>query len=159
MLHMWKTVLILLVGMASMMSWNVRGLNAPNKQGEAKLLCNEEQIGLVGFLETKIKVNKIDQIATQMFSGWPYFTNLSCNYNGRIWVTWRPDYHAVVPVTMSSQIITCEVVYIPLQVSYFLSFVYAHNIKEERKELWSSIAAHHASCTKPWMLVGDFTQF
>lgn len=69
MLNMWEAVLILFMGMDSMMNWNVRGLNSLNKQKEAKLLCNEEQIGLVGFLETKIKVNKIDQIATQMFGG------------------------------------------------------------------------------------------
>jgi len=41
--------------MGSLLSWNVRGLNGPNKQKEVKLLCNQEQVGLVGLLETKLK--------------------------------------------------------------------------------------------------------
>ncbi|KAH0696002.1 hypothetical protein KY289_013484 [Solanum tuberosum] len=79
----------------NMLSWNVRGLNGPNKQKEVKLLCSEEHVGLVGLLETKIKSNKIDQVADKLFGGWSYITNLVEHYNGRIWIIWRPDYYKV----------------------------------------------------------------
>lgn len=51
------------------MCWNVRGMNSPNKQKEIKLLCNAGNIGLVGLLETKVKVDIIDQLANKLFSG------------------------------------------------------------------------------------------
>lgn len=46
---------LLHMGMDNILCWNVRGLNAPNKQNEVKLLCNKENIGLAGLLETKVK--------------------------------------------------------------------------------------------------------
>ncbi|XP_060182858.1 uncharacterized protein LOC132612786 [Lycium barbarum] len=83
----------LLVGMASLLSWNVRGLNGPNKQKEVKLLYIEERVGLIGLLETKIKKDKIQQVANNMFGGWNHINNLDYHYNGRIWITWRPDFY------------------------------------------------------------------
>lgn len=88
-------------------------MNAPNKQKEVKLLCNEERVGLVGLLETKIKMNKIEQVAATLFGGWKYLTNLDHHYNGRIWITWKPDQYHLVPVSMN-QAVTCEATYLPL---------------------------------------------
>lgn len=79
--------------MVNLLCWNVRGLNGPNKQKEVKLICNNEKVGMIGLLETKIKINKFDQIASNMFGGWLNINNLGAHYNGRIWVTWRPDYY------------------------------------------------------------------
>lgn len=53
------------------------GINAPNKQKEAKLLCNEHNISLVGVLETKVKASRIGNIANVMFGGWEYILTLS----------------------------------------------------------------------------------
>lgn len=53
--EMWEAISLLSLRMGSLLSWNVRGLNAPTKQKEVKLLYNMEEIGLVGLLETKIK--------------------------------------------------------------------------------------------------------
>lgn len=72
-----------------------------------KLLCNEEQVGLIGQLETKMKSNKIDQPVEKLFGGWQYVTSLAQHYNGRIWITWRQDYYHVVPATTTAQVITC----------------------------------------------------
>lgn len=81
------------------MCWNTRGLNGPNKKKEVKLFCNEQQVGLVGILENKIKSNKLPQVAEKMFGGWEYVTNLEAHYNGRVWITWKPDYYHITPVS------------------------------------------------------------
>lgn len=128
--------------MVKILSWNARGLNAPNKQKEVKLLYNSEQVGLVGLLKTKIKRNKIDMITGKMFGGWRNVTNLEKYYNGRIVVTWRPDYYNMVVVCKTPQSITCKVVYIPLQMTFVVTFVYAFNTKEERIGLWSSLVGY-----------------
>lgn len=44
-----------LLGIGNILSWNVRGLNVPNKHKEIKLLCNEENVGLIGLLEIKFE--------------------------------------------------------------------------------------------------------
>ncbi|KAM3219264.1 hypothetical protein P3L10_023795 [Capsicum annuum] len=139
--------------MVNIISCNVRGLNAPNKQKEVKILCNEENVSLIGLLETK---KKIDTMTDNMFAGWSYVTNLEEHYNGRIWITWRPDYYKVSTIFQTAQQIICEVMFIPLQILFDIPFVYAFNTKEERHELWESLVRHSRICTKPWMLLGDF---
>ncbi|KAM3290756.1 hypothetical protein P3S67_019045 [Capsicum chacoense] len=89
--------------MVNIISCNVRGLNAPNKQKEVKILCNEENVSLIGLLETK---KKIDTMTDNMFAGWSYVTNLEELYNGRIWITWRPDYYKVSTIFQTAQQIT-----------------------------------------------------
>lgn len=57
---------------------------------------------------------------------------------------------------MTAQVITCEVLYIPLQLSFDLLFVYGFNTEEERTDLWESLVGNHITCQKPWMILGDF---
>lgn len=57
------------LGMDSLLCWNVRGLNERNIKKKIKLFCNKQDAELKGLLETKIKVNKIDQVASSMFGG------------------------------------------------------------------------------------------
>lgn len=101
---------------------------------------------MIGLLETKIKKNKIDMVTEKMFGGWINVTNLEEHYNGRIVVTWRPNYYNVSIVCKTAQSITCEVEYIPLQMTFVVTFVYAFNNKEERREQRSSLVDYHASC-------------
>lgn len=122
--------------MVNILSWNVRGLNGPNKQREVQILCNNQKMNLIGLLETKIKRDNIDEIASKMFVGWKFDTNLDNHYNGRIWVTWRPNYYRVNTLMKITQLITCEAMCLPLQISFEISYVYDFNTMEERKELW-----------------------
>ncbi|XP_060203004.1 uncharacterized protein LOC132631444 [Lycium barbarum] len=119
------------------MCWNVRGLNAPNKQNEVKLKCNKESIGMVGLVENKIKVTKIDNVANMLFGGWNFLTNLEHHYNGRVWLTWRPDLFQINLVSSNAQAITCQVVHNALQATFLLTVVYAFNRRGERKALWN----------------------
>jgi len=49
--------------MNNLASWNIWGLNWPNKQEDVKIFLHENKIGLVGLLETKIKENKVEKVA------------------------------------------------------------------------------------------------
>lgn len=69
--------------MDNILCWNVRGMNAPNKQREVRLLCNKESTGLVALLKTKIKVDKVSQMANSMFGDWGHITNYEKHYNGK----------------------------------------------------------------------------
>ena len=109
--------------MVNMLYWKVRGLNAPNKHKEVLLLCNKEKAGLVGLVETKVKSENMDKVVNKMFGGWQYLTNLESHYNGRILLVWRPDYYKVELVGSSTQMLTCKVCYIPLQLTFLVSIV------------------------------------
>lgn len=87
--------------MVNILAWNVRGLNAPKKQKEVRLLCNEHNISLVGLLETKIKVSQIDNMINNMLDGLQDITNLEQHQNGRICIVWRQDSYHVIVVTKS----------------------------------------------------------
>nr|XP_009594786.1 uncharacterized protein LOC104091210 [Nicotiana tomentosiformis] len=128
---MWEARPFLTRGMVNCLAWNVRGLNAPNKQREVKLLCNK-------------------------FSVWRYTTNLNYHYNGRIVVVWRPDFYRVTPLSMNARVLSCEVYYIPIHATFGVSFVYAFNTKEEKKGMWEYLKEHVASCKSPWLVIGDF---
>ncbi|XP_070051572.1 uncharacterized protein LOC142173617 [Nicotiana tabacum] len=139
-----------------LLSWNVRGPKAPNKQNEVTFPCNKEKIGLIGLLETNIKSSRIDQIANKIFGGWHYITNLESHYNGRIWILWRSDYFNVTLIERTTQVVTCEVKYIPMQVEFMVSFVYAFNTSEGKRELWNKLTQQKIRYDKPWLILGDF---
>jgi len=40
--------------MAKFLSWNVRGMNGPNKQEDIKIFLQQHQASMVGFLEIEI---------------------------------------------------------------------------------------------------------
>lgn len=62
--------------MVNLLSWNVKGLNGPNKQEEVELPYNQERAGLIGLLETKLKRIRMDQMVESMSGGWKYIHNL-----------------------------------------------------------------------------------
>ncbi|XP_060200704.1 uncharacterized protein LOC132628968 [Lycium barbarum] len=109
-----------------------------------------------GLLEIKIKKDEFDNIASSLFGGWNHINNLEDHYNGRVWITWRPDYFNFTLISKTAQAITCEVLYVPVQLKFVVTFVYAFKTKEERKGLWEYLAEYGSSCQLPWMISGDF---
>lgn len=68
-----------------------------------------------------------------MFSSWQYLTNLKDHYNWSIWLIWIPDYYRVLLICKSSWQITCDMVFIPLQLTFEITYSYFFNIKDKRK--------------------------
>ncbi|XP_059288638.1 uncharacterized protein LOC132041992 [Lycium ferocissimum] len=137
------------------MSWNVRGLNGLNKQREVKLLCNELELGIMCFIETRIKVHKVGSVVEGMFGGWEYRSNHAAHYNGRLLLVWRKDWFDVVIESEAAQAMTCQITCLSRQLRFNATFVYAFNQKEERKELWNYIMQLNLR-SGPWVVLGDF---
>ena len=76
-------------------SWNIRGLNWPNKQEEVKLFLHHHNIGWLGLLETKVKPTKMNAIASNIFPGWNWINNFHEHPGGPIWIAWHPGQYAV----------------------------------------------------------------
>ena len=72
--------------MESIVGWNIRGLNWPNKQVDINIYLNLNKVGLVSLFETKVKVENVDKVATRVFPGWSWHHNFPYNPKGRIWI-------------------------------------------------------------------------
>jgi len=51
----------------NIVSWNIRGLNWSNKQEEVRSFFNNNKVGIIGLLETKVKIRNLDKIAGNAF--------------------------------------------------------------------------------------------
>ncbi|XP_060178390.1 uncharacterized protein LOC132608382 [Lycium barbarum] len=55
-----------------------------------------------------------------------------------------------------AQVVTCRVKFTPMQLEFVATFVYAYNVKEDRKMLWDHISHLSVNRKEPWIILGDF---
>ena len=55
-------------------AWNVRGLNDPVKAREVRRMCVEQQIQLMGFLETRVRRTNARKVQQSLLSNWQFTT-------------------------------------------------------------------------------------
>lgn len=84
-----------MVGMDNLAVWNVRGLNSPSKQREVLAYTIRNKIGLVGFVETKLKPNSFARFYSNTFQGWCIVSNITLCKGGRIMVCWLHSHFQV----------------------------------------------------------------
>ena len=53
--------------MDNIIAWSIRGLNWPNKQEDLKDFLHTNKGGLIGLIETKIKMETDDVVITRTF--------------------------------------------------------------------------------------------
>ena len=141
--------------MTSIASWNVRGLNWPNKQEDVKLFLQQNNVGLIGLLETKVKRQNVGKIAANIFRGWEWANNFAIS-NGRIWVAWRPRDYSVNILEISEQFIHCEATQLSTSRHFLVTFIYGHNFASQRQPLWDALHHLSTSINGAWCLLGDF---
>ncbi|KAJ8431317.1 hypothetical protein Cgig2_032307 [Carnegiea gigantea] len=115
-------------------SWNIRGLNWPNKQEDVRLFLQEKQIGLVGLLETKVKEDKASKIANNIFQG---------TYSVQI-------------LSQSVQFIHCKATQNNTMKNFFITFVYGANHEAQRGPLWEDLIHIAQEMDEAWCILGDF---
>uniref|UniRef100_A0A803NJ73 Uncharacterized protein n=1 Tax=Cannabis sativa TaxID=3483 RepID=A0A803NJ73_CANSA len=126
----------LLFLMDRILSWNVRGINSPNKQNEVRQFIVRNNIGLVGLLETRVKAPKLGALHLRMFSNWCFTSNIAWHKGGRIIVAWNPLSFEVNIISCSSQAMHLFVVSTDKRHQCFVTFVYGFNNEEGRFKLW-----------------------
>ena len=137
-------------------SWNVRGLNWPNKQEELKIFLQQNKIGLIGLLETKVKLERVPHIAANIFPRWSWTHNFSPTTHGRIWVVWNPLIYQVHELQKASQYIHCHVTHQFTGKAFYITYVYGANQEGTRRDLWTALEAIALSMDDAWCVMGDF---
>ena len=102
-----------------------------------------------------MKERNFNRIASSMMPGWGSLANYGFDPAGRIWVLWNPTAVSVSLIGSSSQVLHCLVKVLSTSVECLISFIYASNSSEERHLLWNELR-QFATCSKPWVLLGDF---
>jgi len=113
--------------MDSILAWNVRGLNRPNKQEDIKYFLNKQGLGITALLEIKIKKENISLVAERMFRGWSWTTNVEAHPKVCIWVAWRAQMYQLQVMHLTNQVIHCKVFNQQRQVCFYVTFVYGLN--------------------------------
>ena len=142
--------------MANIASWNIRGLNWPNKQEDVKLFLHNNSIGLVRLLETKIKLQNVQKVASNLFPSWRWMHNFTLNSKGRIWLAWKPNVYRTHLISMSDQLIHCKVTHLSTNKHFYLSMIYGFNHEDQRTSLWNDLLNIGRNMDDAWCLMGDF---
>ena len=139
----------------NILSWNIIGLNDPNKVVGVKRLLRLHSVSIVGLLETKVKYHKVTALQKKFGSKWLW----QCNYNhstrGRIWLGWVDDLVNVTVLHVHEQFIHCFVTDKQMKNPIYLTVVYGLHTVETRRALWRDLLSLVVT-TSPWLLLGDF---
>lgn len=66
--------------------------------------------GLIGLLETKIKIENEEKAKKRIRRGWKsVFNNTADSNRGRIWIMWDPKRYDVQNIFSSPQIVHCRI--------------------------------------------------
>ncbi|XP_074314348.1 uncharacterized protein LOC141649561 [Silene latifolia] len=120
-----------------------------------KLAEKENETGLFGLLETKIK-NKAYHKAACSFSDWCITSNSGYHPGGRIWVIWKPSSFRVHVIEYNAQFIHMKIDSLIDRRSFWLTMVYAFNGIIDRGPLWNNLRKHLNLVAGPWAIAGDF---
>lgn len=93
--------------MDNIVSWNIRGMNWPNKQEDLKIFMYSNKVGLIGLMETKIRVENDSKIAARTFPRWKWHNNSTPQIKGRIWIAWHPKMYDLQVLNKTDQLIYC----------------------------------------------------
>ena len=119
--------------MDRVLSWNVQGVNNPKKQMKVKAFIMKHAVGLVGLLETKVKVVHLSDMYQRMFQGWCFSSNIIYHANGRILLAWQPGVCQVNIIKATSQLMHCFINPVSGVSGFYCTFVYAFHQSMNRE--------------------------
>ncbi|XP_074278426.1 uncharacterized protein LOC141602015 [Silene latifolia] len=116
--------------------WNIRGLNKLHKQTEIKRFLFQNNVGLFGLLEIKVKSRNWNKVKNNVCDSWSICTNNSHHKGGRIWLIWQPNQYVVDVRYICDQLIHSKVSDKLRNISFYFTLVYGLNKDKERESLW-----------------------
>ena len=107
--------------MDKIISWNVRGINAPDKQEDIKVFLQQEHAGMV---ETKVKETNIQHVMSKVCANWNWEHNATKTERGRIILSWHPRKYHFGLILKKDQLLHGEVKHLPTNRNFFVTLVY-----------------------------------
>ena len=140
-------------------SWNIRGLGAGEKKSTVKRLIREENIELMGLVETKhsdISIWTIRKLWGNHNVDWVH--SPAVNGSGGLLVSWHNEYFQVGSSLITQRWICVFGKFISEAFSCAVCVVYAPNSQSDRLELWNNLREFNQHLSIPLLLMGDFNE-
>ena len=135
-------------------SWNVRGMNSPEKTKEVRHFLGANNVSVIGLMETKIKEANVKKIFKKFGSKWNWRTNYSHHTKGRIWVGWRHGRCKLDSCETHQQFISTKITLVNTGESFLVIFVYGLHSVTDIRDLWMQL--QQANHDTPCLFIGDF---
>ena len=130
-------------------SWNIRGLNCPIKQKEITKFISNNQIDVMGIIETKVRIPNQVKIQNNFMPHWKFVTNSDPHSVDRIWVVWNPEKVSLTVSFCTQQLIHVFISSNDQLTKFEASFIYGSNNIQDRRVLWSDLRRVSASYDNP----------
>lgn len=138
-------------------SWNIRGLNHPQKHDLLSILFRDHKPDICLVQETKMCGCRVEKIKWAIFGECGTHCVDADGAFGGIATLWNPIWILVKVFFTSPNHIATRFTSQYDGSSWIISNIYAPNGKNARKMLWSSIInARMAFPNEKWILLGDF---
>ncbi|KAJ9566646.1 LOW QUALITY PROTEIN: hypothetical protein OSB04_002612 [Centaurea solstitialis] len=138
--------------------WNIRGLNAPEKQREVKSFLRLNDINLFAVLESHLSSDSLGSVVNNVFGRWSWVSNQNVSLHGtRIILAWNSSLMDVMVIEAHTQFLLCEIKLRGDAYSWLCSVVYGANNSVLRRQLWSGLCKFRVVMgNQPWVVMGDF---
>ncbi|XP_022019073.1 uncharacterized protein LOC110919103 [Helianthus annuus] len=119
---------------------------------------NSEGASTPGDTESHVEVSKLSKVCNRVFRQWEWTSNGGvCNRGTRIIIGWNSDLVDLMVLAQTDQVVHVKLKSIALDTRVFVSFVYAKNTYQERRDLWRDLMMHKLVVNnQPWIVLGDF---
>ncbi|XP_074278368.1 uncharacterized protein LOC141601959 [Silene latifolia] len=142
--------------MGSIGFWNVMGMNSENKQKDIRWFLHNNNIGIFGLLETRVRLSSINKVQQGIRNEWTMVNNIGSHDGGRVWIIWDATNYKVEVLSCEAQVINTKVTFLPTGDIWWMSVVYGFNKANERIHLWQSLQLMQHVVSGPWVVMGDF---
>ncbi|KAJ9536546.1 hypothetical protein OSB04_un000298 [Centaurea solstitialis] len=138
--------------------WNIRGMNAVDKQQELRSLISNNNLHVCAVLETHLRLEVLQSVCDRTFRRWAWVSNQAqSNHGTRIIVAWDQSVVDVMVLESHNQFMHCQIKFRDSQDIFLVSFVYGANRGLDRRALWSGLRQFQVLMgDRPWLAVGDF---
>lgn len=136
--------------MISSLIWNIRGITGKTGLRRLKNLIKMHRPKIITIIEPMVDLDRI-----AFFTRTLGFANSMANCANKIWIFWVEDL-TVNLFKDHSQCLTVSINTPWLPKSFFISFVYAKNLRSERRILLDELCEVASLLDGPWVVGGDF---
>lgn len=108
-------------------------------------------------LETRVRQSNLSTLVNSWDrTVWGTFDNCSLDKNCRIFLYWQLDKLDIQVIQFSDQFVHCTFETINKNWKGCVTFIYAQNSVDKRKQLWQTLTDLSKGMNSPWLLLGDF---
>ena len=143
----------------NVLSWNVRGLNCPDRRAAVHETVAASSCQMVCLQETKLE--NVDMFTASFLGGHRlrnFVQRPSIGTRGGILMLWDDDHVAVTDVVITTFYLSATIHIKHSDVSYRITVVYGPTSSSLKEDFFTELISHKPPCGELWLALGDFNQ-